>query len=87
MQPLFEEFSQAPQAGSGLLANALWRGHSPEELQTATFFERAATSAVPLSLSGHVICLEMLKFNGVTGSAQPLLRATFTMFFQDAFGV
>ncbi|CAN0553940.1 unnamed protein product, partial [Ectocarpus sp. 8 AP-2014] len=38
------------------LANGLWVGTLPDELQKATFVERAA--AYPIRTKGHVVALE-----------------------------
>ncbi|CAN0510160.1 unnamed protein product, partial [Laminaria digitata] len=67
------------------MANGLWFGEMPEHLQNCTFVELAAASAV--RTSGMVIALEQLKVGGIPGSAQSLLRGTFTFYFQDAYGV
>lgn len=67
------------------MANGLWFGEMPEHLQNCTFIELAAAS--PVRTSGMVIALEQLKVGGIAGSAQSLLRGTFTFYFQDAYSV
>lgn len=67
------------------LANGLWLGDFPEHLKNATWVEMAAASAV--RISGCVFALEQLKVGGIPGSAQRMMRGTFTFYFQNAFGV
>ncbi|CAN0548548.1 unnamed protein product, partial [Laminaria digitata] len=67
------------------MADGLWFGEMPEHLHNCTFVELAAASAV--RTSGMVIALEQLKVGGIPGSAQSLMRGTFTFYFQDAYGV
>ncbi|CAM9277442.1 unnamed protein product, partial [Laminaria digitata] len=67
------------------LANGLWLGDFPEHLRNSTFVEMAAAS--PVRTSGIVFALEQLKIGGIPGSAQRMMRGTFTFFFQNAYGV
>ena len=67
------------------MANGLWFGQLPEHLQNCNFVELAAASAV--RTSDMINSFEQLKVGGIPGSAQPLLRGTFTFYSQDAYGV
>ncbi|CAN0471221.1 unnamed protein product, partial [Scytosiphon promiscuus] len=67
------------------LANGLWLGDLPGHLKNSTFVEMAAAS--PVRTSGMVIALEQLKVGGMPGSAQMMMRGTFTFLFQNAYGV
>ena len=67
------------------LANGLWIGDLPEHLADSTWVELAAAS--PVRTSGMVIALEQLKVGSIPGSAQRMMRGTFTFFFQNAYGV
>ena len=55
----------------------------PEELSDSTWVELAAAS--PVRTSGMVFALEQLKVGSISGSAQRMMRGTFTFFFQNAF--
>lgn len=67
------------------LANGLWVGDLPEHLADSSWVELAAAS--PVRTSGMVFSLEQLKVGNIPGSAQRMMRGTFTFFFQNAFGV
>lgn len=67
------------------LANGLWVGDMPEHLADSTWVELAAAS--PVRTSGMVFALEQLKVGSISGSAQRMMRGTFTFFFQNAYGV
>lgn len=67
------------------LANDLWVGDLPEHLADSKWVELAAAS--PVRTSGMVFSLEQLKVGNIPGSAQRMMRGTFTFFFQNAFGV
>lgn len=67
------------------LANSLWVGDFPEHLADSTWVELAAAS--PVRISGAVFALEQLKVGSISGSAQRMMRGTFTFFFQNAYGV
>ncbi|CAM9114822.1 unnamed protein product [Ectocarpus sp. 4 AP-2014] len=67
------------------LANGLWVGDLPEDLVDSTWVELAAAS--PVRTSGTVFALEQLKVGSIPGSAQRMMRGTFTFFFQNAYSV
>ncbi|CAN0374470.1 unnamed protein product, partial [Pylaiella littoralis] len=67
------------------LANGLWIGDFPEHLKNSTFVEMAAAS--PVRNSGMVIALEQMKVGNIPGSAQRMMRGTFTTFFQNGHSV
>ncbi|CAN0208553.1 unnamed protein product, partial [Scytosiphon promiscuus] len=70
---------------SAALANYLWVGDLPNHLADSTWVELTASS--PVRTSGMVFSLEQLKVGNIPGSAQRMMRGTFTFFFQNAFGV
>ncbi|CAN0219750.1 unnamed protein product [Scytosiphon promiscuus] len=67
------------------LANSLWVGDLPEHLLDSSWVELAAAS--PFRTSGMVFALEQLKVGSIPGSAQRMMRGTFTFFFQNAYSV
>ncbi|CAN0022133.1 unnamed protein product, partial [Ectocarpus sp. 6 AP-2014] len=67
------------------LANGFWVGTLPDELQKATFVERAA--AYPLRTKGHVVALESRQVNNIPGTAKRCMRGTSVFYANNSSSV
>lgn len=70
---------------SAALANSLWVAKLPEHLADSTWVELAAAS--PVRTNRTVFALGQLKVGSTPGSAQRMMKGTFTFFYQNTFGV
>ncbi|CAM9698129.1 unnamed protein product, partial [Ectocarpus fasciculatus] len=67
------------------LANGFWVGTLPDELQKATFVERAA--AYPIRTKGHVVALESRRVNNIPGTAKRSMRGTSVFYANNSSSV
>ncbi|CAN0563683.1 unnamed protein product, partial [Ectocarpus sp. 12 AP-2014] len=67
------------------LANGFWVGTLPDELQMATFVERAA--AYPIRTKGHVVALESRRVNNIPGTAKRSMRGTSVFYANNSSSV
>ncbi|CAN0481200.1 unnamed protein product, partial [Ectocarpus sp. 12 AP-2014] len=67
------------------LANGFWVGTLPDELQTATFVERAAAHTI--RTKGHVVALESRRVNNIPGTAKRSTRGTSVFYANNSSSV